>query len=537
MKYSKFYIKKIWMAPLMLSLLALAGCTKDFEKFNTDNTGVTGEQLIPDYNNIGGFFPEMQYAIVPNDPSGRNSRQGMLGEYHVNCGFAGYLTECYPEEAPSTSYSFAGWHSFGVFFVGYNSVMAPFNHLRNEGVSSSSPHFWAVALTLLAAEMHKVTDVYGPVPFSKYGMGGTSVAYDSQQSIYMELFKSLDTAVANFKAYIAAYPNATPFKKFDVIYGGDYKKWLKYANSLRLRLAMHIVKVDAVTAQQQALKAIDPENGGVFTSNADNAVAPTTLNLMWAGSAGYTIRVGASIVTFMDGYSDPRIPEYFEKSELDPNKFIGLKVGSIMHNYLDLIQFSNISTKITQTTPGVLMRASEISFLRGEGVLRGWNMGGSAQSFYEEGIRLSMEEYGVGSAAVGNYINDETSTPTDHVDPLEPLNNSTALSTITIKWEEGASNEEKLERIITQKWIALYPDGTEGWANFRRTGYPKLLPVTESQNHSGGTIDTDVQVRRWPYPVSEYTNNVAEVEKAITLLGGPDHGGTRVWWDVPGSNF
>ena len=87
-----------------------------------------------------------------------------------------------------------------------------------------------------------------------------------------------------------------------------------------------------------------------------------------------------------------------------------------------------------------------------------------------------------------------------------------------------------MERIITQKWIAAFPNGQEAWTEFRRTGYPKLFPV--AVNNSGGTVDTDVQIRRLPFARSEYTLNPDNIQKAIQLLGGQDNGGTRVWWDV-----
>ena len=120
-------------------------------------------------------------------------------------------------------------------------------------------------------------------------------------------------------------------------------------------------------------------------------------------------------------------------------------------------------------------------------------------------------------------------------DPLYPVNNSPALSTITIKWDDNAPKENKLEKIITQKWIALFPECTEAWTNFRRTGYPKLFPVVV--NNSSGTISTEIQIRRLKYLQSEYSNNAAEVAKAVMMLGGPDTGGTRVWWDVDKGNF
>ena len=87
----------------------------------------------------------------------------------------------------------------------------------------------------------------------------------------------------------------------------------------------------------------------------------------------------------------------------------------------------------------------------------------------------------------------------------------------------------KLEKIITQKWIAMYPNGQEAWSEFRRTGYPKVIPVVN--NLSNGTIDTDIQVRRMTFPRSEYANNAAAVKEATSLLGGADNGGTKLWWD------
>ena len=93
----------------------------------------------------------------------------------------------------------------------------------------------------------------------------------------------------------------------------------------------------------------------------------------------------------------------------------------------------------------------------------------------------------------------------------------------------GASEEEQLERIITQKWIAMFPNGTEAWSEFRRTGYPLIFPVRSNYPTSG--VDTNKQIRRMVFPQSEYSNNGAAVQEAVKLLGGPDNGGTKLWWD------
>jgi hypothetical protein len=88
---------------------------------------------------------------------------------------------------------------------------------------------------------------------------------------------------------------------------------------------------------------------------------------------------------------------------------------------------------------------------------------------------------------------------------------------------------------MTQKWLAMFPEGQEAWTEFRRTGYPKLFTVVN--NKSNGTIDTQIQIRRLNYPQNEYSTNGAAVRAAVQLLGGPDNAGTRLWWDVNKGNF
>ncbi len=153
-------------------------------------------------------------------------------------------------------------------------------------------------------------------------------------------------------------------------------------------------------------------------------------------------------------------------------------------------------------------------------------MGDNPQNLYEKGVKVSFDQHG---ATLGNYLQDDTSKPIRFEDKgYFGIYSVNPIGTITIKWNDAASMEEKLERIITQKWIAMYPEGQEAWTEFRRTGYPKIFPIVTNLS---GTIDTEKQIRRIPFPESEYENNNAEVLKAIELLGGADNGATKLWWD------
>lgn len=535
MKNIQFSIKRLALLALTSLMLLINGCTDKFAGFNSDTNGITDAQLDVDFNSIGGFFPSVQIAIYPAGQDIVHSITADIG-FVSQGSYAGYTMFTWPGNYNCNYFFFDGWEPYSYFLVGYNDVMSPINEIKRRDAETLSPDFWAVALILKVAMMHQVTDIYGPVPYSKFGLGGVAVAYDSQQQIYDTFFAELDQVATTLNDYIVAHPGATPFTKFDRIYGGDYTKWLKYANSLRLRLAMHLVKVDPAKAKLQAEKAVDVANGGAFTSNDDNAFVSGGQNMLnhifhdWGDT-----RVGAAIITYMNGYNDARRGKYFEPSSVIPGEYVGIRVGSNISSQDDYLNFSDVSyTTYTSSTPVQLMNAAEVYFLRAEGALRGWNMGGSSvKQLYEDGITTSFNQYGAGGAS--SYIEDATSKPADFTDPVLPENSSPALSSITIKWDEGASNEQKLERIITQQWIANFGSCTEAWTTFRRTGYPKLFPVV--LNNSGGTISTEIQVRRIRYLRSEYVGNLAEVTKGVTLLGGPDTGGTRLWWDVDKPNF
>ncbi|MBE9601892.1 RagB/SusD family nutrient uptake outer membrane protein [Pedobacter sp. MC2016-24] len=520
----------------------LVSCTKNFEMYNTNPVAISDKELNVDFNDIGGFFPQVQKNIYANDPASIVNMQ--LAQNLTGDQFSGYLALPQMGASNNTTYNLLdAWGSFGYFNFGFNNVMGPINEIKRRGAETSSPDFWAIALILKVEGMHRVTDIYGPIPYSKFGLGGTDAVYDSQHDIYKQFFVELDQAVTLLKAYMTAFPSAKPFAKFDLVYAGDYSRWLKFANSLRLRLAMRLVKVDPSTAKLQAEKAMDANNGGVLTINEENmkVVGPGTVHpLNIFTNVWDCTRMGASMESFLTGYNDPRLSKYFDPSVAFPGKYQGVRGGGFYDPQPSspaiYTNFSKASTtSFVFETPAQLMTAAEVYLLRAEGALRGWNMGGTAKELYESGVRISLAQWGVGGQADA-YLNNSTSKPADYTDPINPIKNSAAATTaITIKWDESVANEQKLERILTQKWIALFPEGQEAWTEFRRTGYPKIFPIV--YNTSGGRIDTKIQIRRLNFPVLEYSVNAKEVAKAVQLLGGPDIGGTRLWWDIDKGNF
>lgn len=517
--------KKAAKQALVLGALGLgfASCTKNFEQYNTDKTGITNGNL-----NIPSLYGGLETAIWSNYQRAQNlSADGYSGYMMSSIAFGGNIN--------NLNYAMNdGWNSTG-FNDQYTMIMGPIVNVIKPRIDTAQPDLWAVALIIKVEAMHRVTDKYGSIPYSQVGTSLTKTAYDTQDSVYRQFFSELDVATGNLNSYIAANGTKTQLAGYDVIYNGDYTKWLKFANSLRLRLAMHIAKASPVLAQAQVQKALSAPGGLMTVPGDDAAVAQSggrENDLYQIAHDWSNTNLGAAIGTYLTGYKDPRITAYALPATDNAVKglYTGIRLGiSIPGNDGTIYQkyaFLNTATSFTFSAPQQLMTAAEVWFLRAEAALRGWSSE-NAQTDYETGIQTSMTQWGV---EIGTYLSDATSTQAAYTDPKNNANNAAALSTITIKWNNNATNEQKLERIITQKWLAMFPEGQEAWTEYRRTGYPRLFPVVI--NNSNGTINTATQIRRIPYPSGEYTSNGNAVAAAVSSLGGPDTGGTPLWWDT-----
>ena len=501
-------------------LFTFQSCTKDFEEINRDPYAATDEQLP-----VGEEFKQVLQNIYSYSPAWVTQlQQNLIGDV-----YSGYMMPPTPFRGNSNNMTYDlvdGWNEWP-WNVAYQSVMAPLASVDRKA-GTNFPEFNAWAKICRVAAMHRVSDIYGPIIYSSYGVltpnGG--VAYDCQEVAYDLFFKDLDAAIATLTPLVNDANATANFTKFDLVYSGDITKWVKFANSLRLRLAIRISKVDATRAKIEGEKSlahplgvITSNDGNFLVTSADGTTHP--LNVM--DNAWNDIRMGAPMESILTGYNDPRLPKYFESSLIVPGQFKGIRLGIAIASKSDYEGFS----ALVDLDKVQLMTAAEVFFLRAEGALRNWNMGGTAQSLYEQGIQVSFDQYGLGSAA--NYIAG-TTLPAPYVDPVNAGNNAGPAGNVDVKWDDAASQETKLEQIITQKWISMYPDGQEAWSEYRRTGFPRLYPVLV--NNSAGKINTQAGIKRINMPAPEYRTNKEEVTKAVQCLGGPDNGGTSLWWDV-----
>lgn len=517
----------------VLALGIFTACTKKFDELNTNPNNATAEQIKYDYYSTGGYIVQMQKNVFPvaDQPNYGDEvyqiTQNLAGD--IFSGQQGASNNFNGGTNNSTYGLIQGWYgaTFERAFVG---VLGAFNVIKTS-VKATNPDIYAAAQIIKVEALHRTTDSFGPLPYLKVGSSLTNIPYDSQETIYNTFFKELDSAIAVLKDFTLKNPDAKPLQKYDAIYGGNYTQWVKFANSLKLRLAMRIVYANPTLARTKAEEAIN-DSYGVITTNADNAAYKSYLNfqinnpLYIISSQFNDTRMGATMESYLKGFNDPRLGIYFSKAASDGG-YHGVRSGIIINDRPGYIAKCSAINN-TQSTPIPWMSAAEVYFLRAEGAARGWNMNGTAETLYNTGVSTAFAQYNAGDATT--YTNDATSTQMAYTDVVNGSNSYSApLSTITIKWNEGDSFERKLERIITQKWIAVFPDGQEAWSEFRRTGYPNVFPVVE--NRSQGTISTTVQIRRLPFPQSEILNNASGVAVGRSLLGGPDNGGTKLWWD------
>lgn len=506
-----------------VGLLLLTSCTKDFDDQNSDPNVLT---------EVG--TREMPFMFAKAQSSAAMDRSFYQTVQNLGA-------DLYAQYFALTSTSFQtdryvfnpDWQTRFYTVVYVNTAPQLKFIIENAELGSGEQ---ALANIWWVYTFHRLTDHFGPIPYSDALNSVQSVAYDAQELIYDDFFKRLTQAVDDLKALGSG---ASVFQGYELMYDGNVDHWIRFANTLRLRLALRISKVDPTRAKQEAEAAVQ---SGVFTDNGQNASLVKVLvgndsNGLSQVAAWNEFAMSSTIASYLKGYQDPRLSAFFQLDVTNKQYSSlrnGLSASALGSSRNTSAQNSNVGpawatwdANAASWTPNLekrqeVMNASEAWFLRAEGALNGWDMGGSAQELYEDGIRTSLSQWGVGSDAIAAYIHSAAL-------PIAPgdANNSPAVATTPISW--AAVESLQREQIGTQKWLAIFPDGMEAWAEFRRTGYPHMYPLVQSDNSS---LPSGTFVKRLPYPVSEGIANKEALEKGKQLLNGEDNGATPLWWDI-----
>ena len=533
-------MKKIkFICSLLLAGSLMTACTKNYDTFNTNDGAYTPDKQLMDNAAKIMYFNTIQRSIYFNDPSIGLNWTFQIAQNLNSDMYGGYFHDMNPPFSNQNS-SYAlnnGWNSADWNYT-YQAGVTAINKsiAANENIS----HYKAVTLIYKVAMMHRLTDKYGPLFYNDF----IDFIPDSMEEIYKSMFNDLTEALSLIDLALKSGIPDNIVAPFDILMQNSktLSQYAKWANSLRLRLAMRVSNVDKSLAETN-VKAALASSYGIITNNSENievtADGNNYVNPIATIHAWWEVYMNASFESFMVGFQDPRLPKFFtpaaggsDGARYDyTDMFVGIPQGfNDPQDATKMYQMHSRTTITEQTINPVLMSAAEVWFLRAEAALRGLTSE-NAQNCYETGVRMSFQQHNVdGVEAYLQNIN----TPSDYKDAFKAERDMKAMTAITPKWM-GGSQEQQLEQIITQKWIAMYPEGGEAWAEQRRTGYPKLFKVLN--NLSQGTIDTEAMIRRLPYSADFQSEQPNLYKMLVDLLGGQDNGGTRLWWDTNGNKF
>lgn len=483
-------------APALALALAAAACDKGLTELNVDPNN-------PPFVAAPSILPEAEQAAV-NRALGSNFNLTMMGLWSQSYAKIQYIDE--DRYALRSTTIDNHWDGF------YSDALQDFKTIVEQGDSMSRPNWSAIGTIMQQWTFQIVTDTWGDVPYSEalQGEANTRPKYDAQKDIYYGMLSRLaaatgmiDVAATGGTTCDANHPTHCSFGSEDAIYGGDMAAWRRFSNSLRLRMAMRISNVDPTKAKAEFLAALAAP-GGVFTQNGHNAALHYTgavpsdnpIYAVFHEGQRYDQVIAKATVDSLLHLSDPRLQVYADPA---PNGcagggvYCGWQNGSTSGPAPNFFALSPIGAafKENPAAPSVMMTWAEVLFLRAEAAARGWTAEDPA-TLYRDGIRASMEQYGIGESAINAYL-------------AQP---SVAYA--------------GLKSIYLQKWIALYGNGPEQFASWRREHYPGLTPAAASSEQK-------VPYRVF-YPASEQSTNQENWSAAVAANGGGTLYDKPVWW-------
>ena len=599
MKRNIFYTGLIAAA----TLLTLNSCY-DLDDMSHDPYGVngsesTGGEITPDEPDDTKYADiNLNYSVSKEDSTSYKKNladapatfrqflyQGYYNDYQTTTNlshdiYAGFVANNQPKHATkSPDYGFTdGWssarwrHFYTERSTEYRDLLRSYKF--NDTPEKYKNMFYITRIYYVFLALAN-TDTYGDMPFREYVQAKVpetnNVEYDTQEQVYDAMFRMLEQAVDSINP-----GDASQYKidKDDICYFGDAEKWLRFANSMRLRLALRISNVAPERAKAEAEAALN-NKWGLMKSNDDNMqTVPKHAPVDRGGEDGggdenglamcsvayggesvlskdmeefyrnlsdggkdYTIKTGRNNTTTKQ--IDPRCLICWYRGGMTAstlatgedsqrNDFVGCERGAQAPDIsMDPLKYSLTRTVkdgaskdlpddhwFNYSRPTVWFGYAESLFLKAEAALRGWtgtDLTMDAEGYFRAGVKASMDYYHIASADADKYIN--------------------GLKVLKDNVFQSGNREKELEAIITQKWLAVFPNGNEGWADFRRTDYPALH--NQLSNFSGGDVPNGKMIKRISYPNSESQNKYFQTHADLQQKNTQ---GTRLWWDVADTN-
>lgn len=505
--------------------LFISSCDKGFEEMNVNPNA--SRSVVP-----GFLFTRAQLSTVSNNFTGAayltigGSMQHFAtykevpgaGDKYFNFGYSQGSWSMYGGTDPATQGA----------VIDIEQVIDALGNLPADVNKLSVSRIWRAYM------YHRLTDLYGDIPYSEAGKALTdknyTPKYDEQSAIYADLLKELDESINAFDDTQPTFANA------DLIYGGSITKWKKFGYSLMLRLGMRLTEVDPAMAKTWVEKAIA---GGVIVEDADiatiayvdgsitanrNFIANGLINTDYVTPGGDNVEGGKLAKTLIDHLKTTKDPRLNVISvvwvEVTPKTFVadtatalqkGMPNAAFNSLPADFNTYSepNPATILKYNAPLLVFTPAEVHLLLAEAAVRGWYKATTAEQEYKSAVTSALKQWSLfGSAGI---ISDAKINAYLAANP----------------YKTGGSVEQQMEQIQTQKWVSLFlEDEYEIWSNWRRTGYPKLTPTNYPGNLTGGQIPT-----RFVIPDSEETYNGENFYEARTRQGGTNTLSSKVWWD------
>ena len=474
---------------LLLTLFFVVGCTEEFEELNTSPNQATEKSVTPDL--LLPYLIEKPVDLTRGSNI-RNERLnldgGMLWIQHFARRVYTYEGDTY---SPSGGLSQNTWEKL------YTEGLLNAERIRllvtTEGQENA--HYEGVALVMRSWIFSLLTDAYGPVPYTQAlkTKGEEEVlkpAYDAMPVVYEGVINDLDQAVALLAQ------EAGPISG-DILFDGDIERWVKFANSLQLKLLNRASSAPSFTIDIAA-KMTEVLQRPVFTGNDDYAFlghsATRPSNNEWnevvVNGGRDDWRASATLVDALNELNDPRVEVFFDPTSA--GEYAGMPNGlpdALALEYTAKASFIG-ETMREATTPTVIMSYAELQFVLAEAALRG-DIAGDPKAYLDAAINASFGQFGLETPA--GYLDGQAATR---------------------------------ENIMFQKWIALYGQGIEAWTEYRRTGLPDIM----RKDPNAALLNEGVLPTRLTYPQTEYSLNGTAIQEGLGLLGGADNMRTKLWW-------
>ena len=500
------------MAALAVCVMLFSSCDAGFEELNVNPT--QADQVDPNFK-----LTNIQVRI-----SGERYENWRTNLIYSSVMIQHFAT--LPGYWSGDKYTYIGSYSAAMWDRYYPNIAKNIEDLLVQTAENpDDANLNAITQIVRVFMYHRLTDLYGDIPYSEAGKGFledlTQPKYDEQSFIYNDMLTQLEQAATTLN------PAGRSFGTGDLLYQGDVGQWRKFAYSMMLRLGMRMVKVDAAAAQSWVSKAIA---GGTMESNDDIAFIPHNDAAGWRNGNGSVFvadgspRLSKFFVDWMVSHGDPRL-EIYGIVPVAGAPPVGMPNGKVAGASDAQFGIENDASWIScdsgaspcgmdvymqpnpfikgEDDPMFFMTYAEVEFLKAEAAVRGWHSG-DAGTHYANGVRAAMKYLAMYDANAA--LSDADIDAFLANNPYDPAN--------------------AMEQINEQIWAATLLNEYEGYANYRRTGFPNLTPVNFPGNVTGGTIP-----RRLRYREAEAVANPENYGAAVSKQG-PDEFTTRMWWDA-----